>query len=354
MVRFLRCARATLLAAAAFLTFVSAPRPAVADASLSVVSGSPPGGFGEILHYVAERAGFFKDEHLAVTFQYAGIASVAAQLVASGKADICSLAIEPIIQGYERGLRLQAFFSRDPVYDYALGVLDDSPIKTLADFKGTTIGEISVGSPAEISTNSMLEGAGLKKSDVSYIVIGSGAQAVSALTSGKVAAAAFPYPELALYEVTAHVKFRFFRHPILKDIGNTAYAATPATIQNKADLLRGFARAQVKAALLIRENPQLGARYFLEGAGIKVTDEALQNEINVLGFSQDQLPAADPGSKTIGAMNLLGLQFYAKFMNENGLMNSVVPAAAIATNEFIPYANAFDRAAFIAQVRKMH
>jgi NitT/TauT family transport system substrate-binding protein len=319
-----------------------------------VVAGSTATGFFEGLDYVAERAGFFKQEHLDVTIQYAGNASVAAQLVASGKADICSLAIEPLISGYDRGLRLQAFFSRDPVYDYALGVLDSSPITSLADFKGAVIGEISAGSPSEISTNSMLEGAGLKKSDVSYIVIGTGAQAVTALTTGKVAAAAFPYPELAIYEATAHVKFRFFRHPILKDIGNVAYAATPATIASKAGDLRGFARAHVKAALLIRENPRLAARYFLEGAGIKVTDDALQNEINLLSFSQDQLPAADPGSKTIGALNLLGLQFYAKFMNENGLTATAVPVAAFATNAFIPYANDFPRAAFIAQVRTMH
>lgn len=348
----MRIVRGALLAATLALG-VLAPRPAVADEALNVVAGSTPTGFFEGLDYVAERAGFFKDEHLAVTIQYAGNASVAAQLVAGGKADICSLAIEPIIQGYDKGLRLQAFFSRDPVYDYALGVLEDSPIKTLADFKGTVIGEISAGSPSEISTNSMLTGAGLKKSDVSYIVIGTGAQAVSALTTKKVAGAAFPAPELAIYEATAHVKFRYFRHPILKDIGNVAYAAAPATIASKAEALRGFARAHVKAAILIRENPQLAARYFLEGAGIKVTDEALANEVNLLSVSQDQLPAADPGSKTIGALNLRGLQFYANFMNANGLTASRVPVAAFATNVFIPYANDFDHQAFIASVRKM-
>ena len=64
---------------------------------------------------------------------------------------------------------MQAFFSRDPRYNEMLGVLDDSPIKTLANFKGTTIGETNLGATAELSANDMLTGAGLKRSDYSYV-----------------------------------------------------------------------------------------------------------------------------------------------------------------------------------------
>ena len=56
----------------------------------------------------------------------------------------------------------------------------------------------------------MLEGAGLKKSDVSYQVIGNGAQAITAITTHKAATAAFPYPELLSYEAVAHITFRYF------------------------------------------------------------------------------------------------------------------------------------------------
>jgi ABC-type nitrate/sulfonate/bicarbonate transport system substrate-binding protein len=41
-----------------------------------------------------------------------------------------------------------------------LGVLDDSPIRTLAGFKGTTIGELTLGQSSEYYTNVMLAGAG--------------------------------------------------------------------------------------------------------------------------------------------------------------------------------------------------
>ena len=58
--------------------------------------------------------------------------------------------------------------NRDPRYDYTLAVLSDSPIKTLADFKGANIGEIAPGSTTEISATRRLAGAGLQPSDYSY------------------------------------------------------------------------------------------------------------------------------------------------------------------------------------------
>jgi NitT/TauT family transport system substrate-binding protein len=340
---------ATLALAALF----TAPKPAAADDSLTLIAGAQQTAFFEILEYVAEDAGFFKEEHLNVDVQFAGNPGSAAQLVASGKGDICSISTEPIIQGYDKGLRLQAFFSRDPQYLWVLAVLADSPIRTLADFKGTTLGEYSPGSPAEISTNAMLQGAGLKKSDVNYLVIGGGAQAITALTDKKVAGAAFPYPELAIYEANAGQKYRFFWNPILKDIGDVGFAARPDTIQTKTDALKRFSRALAESAILIRENPQVAARYFLQGAGIKPTDEARRNEINLLNISQDQLPGTNPASKQIGLMSSLGMGVYAKWMAEAGMTPRVVPAADIVTDQFIAYANDFDHRAFIARVKAL-
>jgi len=54
-----------------------------------------------------------------------------------------------------------------------LAVLDSSPIKTLADFKGATLGETSAGGAAEVATQSMLSGVGLKPTDYSFIAIAS-------------------------------------------------------------------------------------------------------------------------------------------------------------------------------------
>ena len=353
MITFNRSLRGIALAALTLTAIVWSPRPAAADDAITVVSGSNPTAFFEVLGDVAEDAGFFKAEHLAVTINYAGNPQICAQLVASGKGDMCSMGVEPIVQGYEKGLRLTAFFARDPSYQWTLGVLADSPIKTLADFKGTTIGEISAGEPAEIAANALLEGAGLKRGDVTYIPIGFGAQAIAALTSHKVAGAAFPYPELRIYEVKAGLKFRYFQHPILKDISNVAYAATPATIAAKGDLLKRFCRAIAEASIVIRVNPDYAAKSFVAHSGLKVTDDAIAAEARLLSTSEAMLPGVDPNSTHIGLMPARGMALLAKFINDNGLTTTIPPTSALVTDQFIAYANDFDHKAFIAQAKAL-
>ena len=154
--------------------------------------------------------------------------------------------------------------------------------------------------------------------------------------------------------MTANLKFRYFYPPILRDVSDSAYVASPETIATKGDLLRRFSRAIVEAAILVRENPKLAARYFVEGTGQKVTDEALASATRLLAASQDMLPGIDPASERIGEMPLRGMQLLARFMYENGVTSQLAPASALVADQFIPYANDFDHAAFIRYVKTLH
>jgi NitT/TauT family transport system substrate-binding protein len=341
----------TALLAALLVTALAAPRPAVADDALTVIGGAP-GNFYEVIDYVAQRAGFFKAEHLDVDKQYGGNAATAAQLVATGKADILSSSIEPLIQGYEKGVRLQVFLSRDPRYDYVLGVLDDSPIRTLADFKGVELGETNVGATAEVSANDMLRGAGLTRADYTFVPIGIGAQGLAAIVSKKVGGVVFPSVELGLDSVVGHVTFRIFRDPLLDSVPNVGFIASPATIAAKGPQIARYARALVKASLFIHDNPRAAARYFLEGTGQQVTPEAIDTMTREIALLQGDLPAADPANKRIGYFDLKGVALYCRFMNDAGLTKQLVPAAAVATNQFIAFANDFDHRAVEALAKR--
>jgi ABC-type nitrate/sulfonate/bicarbonate transport system substrate-binding protein len=147
--------------------------------------------------------------------------------------------------------------------------------------------------------------------------------------------------------------FRYFFNPLLSDVPNSAWVTSPATIRDKADLLRRFSRAIVEASIVIRENPQLAAKYFVEDSGGKVTAAAIADEVRLLNVSQDLLPAVDPTSKTIGMIPYRGVVLYTKFMYDNGLTSLLVPAQAVVTNQFIAYANDFDHQAFIARAKAM-
>jgi NitT/TauT family transport system substrate-binding protein len=333
-----------------------APKPApAADTTLILVSGAFPTAFPEVINAVAERAGFYKAEHLNVVTQYtSGSATLAVQSIGAGRGDIGAVGIEPIIQGYEHGVRLIEFLTRDPRLQQVLAVLDSSPIRTLADFKGATIGQLALGQPGTIFTGVMLAGAGLRSTDYSFVAIGSGPQAIQALTTKRVDAVAFPLPEIKNYEEAAHLKFRLFFQPTLADISDSGFVVSPATIQTKADALRGFSRAIVEAAILTRVNPTLAARYFVEDSGLKVTDDAIAAEAHLIEISTDMLPGPDPLSAHICDVQPRGLQVLANFMYENGLTSIRVPASSIVTTQFEAYANDFDHKAFIARVKAMH
>jgi NitT/TauT family transport system substrate-binding protein len=342
-----RTARALALTACATALFAATPSPVLADDTVTMLVGAIAPSLYQILEIVAKDAGFFKEQHLNWTAQLVNSPSVSAALVASGRGDVCSASAEAVVQGYEKGLRLQYFFSHASRFSNVIAVPDDSPIKTLADFKGKNIGEINVGSAGEVTAELMLAGAGLKSSDVSFLPVGVGAQALEAVVDKRVDALALPYGEIVPIEVVGNIKMRVFRSPTLGDISNAGLAASPATIQAKGDVLRRFSRALVEAALFVRYNPAVSARYFLEAQG-KATPEAIARETRELTLLEPDLPAADPMKKRIGEFPLRDMNVLSGAFHDHGMTNAVVPASAIVTNQFIDYANDFDHRAVIA------
>jgi NitT/TauT family transport system substrate-binding protein len=345
-----------LRALAALVVLASALAPAAvrADDTVTVYGGTYPPSINGVDDLVAVKMGYFKQEHLIENKFFAGSASVCYQEVAIGKGDICVGSIEPIILGYSKGLRLQFFLNRDPRYDYTLAVLADSPIKTLADFKGKTIGEIAVGSTTEISSDATLAGAGLHKSDYTYQPIGLASQALAALISHKVDGVSFPTQEIETMSAIGHVTFREFPDGQLSDVPNMGFAATAATIAGKADILRRFARAMVKAFVFIKENPEATARIYLEGTNQKVTPELLDSMTRVVTAMEPDFPAIDPFNKRIGYRSVRAINIYTQYFQQAGRTTDLVPGSSLVTNAFIAFANDFDRRPIIAQAKAAH
>jgi NitT/TauT family transport system substrate-binding protein len=340
-----------LLAAGALLACLTAG-PVRADDELTIVAGSSGAGPYDALDLVALGQGFYKAERLDVRREYTAAASTAAQLVASGKGDICAATLEPILAGYDKGLRLTMFLSRAQRYTYAMGVLDDSPIRALADFKGANIGVPNLANGAVQAADFMLSGAGLRPADYSYVPIGLGAQALDALVSKRVAGAALPALAFLPFEIAGHRKVRLFRSPTLGDISNAGYFATPATIASKADELRRFSRAIVEAAIFVRENPAVAARDYLQGDNEKITPGALANETRQLELSAGDLLGADPLSPTIGAIAPKDIAIFTAFLASSGQTKEIVPPGDVMTNQFVAYANDFDHKAIVALAKR--
>jgi NitT/TauT family transport system substrate-binding protein len=306
----------------------------------------------DALNLVAEGAGFFRAEQLALEkIRLAGAAGALAAC-ASGTADICPIGIERLFTGYELGLHAQLFLAWASRYTYVLAVPAGSPIRTLADFAGAAIGVHEVGpvSTGQAAVTSMLLDAGLQPGDFSFVAIGF--NNLAALTSGRVTAAGLPRYELIPYQV-AGADLRIFEHPLLKETPSGGYAAAPATIAAKGDALARFARAIVKASLLVRFNPAGAARLMLQALGEPFAEADARHYARALALWADALPARDPANPKIGFLPPDGEAVYSNLLSDFGLTAAPVPVEAILDNRFNAFANAFDRAAVAAYARSL-
>lgn len=299
------------------------------------------------LNLIAEGAGFYKDEHLKISSILSKGSLDAVQICSNGKGDICPIGIEPLVTEYDDGVRLKMFLARASRFGYVIGVPEDSPIKTPADFRGKKIGVHAIAGPSGgVAVQSALwEAARLKPSDYELVTVGYDDQALGALTSGKVEAAALPLYELIPFMVS-DTKLRIFRHPTLADVANAGFSAAPSVIAAKADALQRLSRAIVKASLLVRYNPAAAARALLTASGHPFGDADLQRKTAELTAWEDDLPAANPNNPRIGATSMSGTQAYIQLMKDAGVTKTAIPAAQVVTDQFIEFANHFDRKSF--------
>jgi len=319
--------RLGLLVCAALL----AQTPALAADRLSVARDANTPPLMNALNLIAQGAGYYKEANLEVT----------AYLT-----HICPVGIEPVISLRDEGVHLKMFLSRASKFGYVIAVPQDSSIRTLSDFRGKTLGVHSTsGTSGVVATISSLSGAGLKSTDYKIVTIGMESQAMDTLASGKADAAALPLYELIPFMVSG-TKLRILRHPVLGEFANAGYAASPQEMESKGDALKRFSRAIVKASLLVRYNPKAAARALLTADGKPVDEASLKAKTAELVAWEDDLPASDPDNKRIGEMSLSGMQAYIELLADAGAIKSTIPVSEVVTDQYVPFANDFDRKAF--------
>jgi NitT/TauT family transport system substrate-binding protein len=330
----------------AFAILLLAQGPALADDALSFLLGGTTPPLMNSLNLIADGAGFYKDEHLKVTTTVVQDTSAALKLCASGQADICPMGVEPAITQYGQGVHLKMFLTRASKFGYVIVVLDGSPIKTLADFKGKSIGvhALNVGSSASLATQSSLAAAGVTPADYSLVAIGMTDSAATALTSGRVDAAALPLYELIPYLVGG-MKLRIFHHSTLENSANAGYLAAPSVLASKHDAIQRFSRAIVKASLLIHDHPDAAGRALLTALHQPFTAADVQRKTAEFTVWQNDLPASDPDSRRIATPSMTGMQAYIQLLKNAGAITTPVQASDVVTDEFSAFANDFDHKA---------
>jgi len=321
--------------------------------SLVLQVGSQVPSVSTLLIYIAEKAGFLATEDLDFDVRYTANAPTAMQLVAAGNADVGVLTAEPLILGYDKGLRGKMFFAQQKPLNYYIAVPDASPIRSLADLKGKVIGVSNLGSAAVPVVGSMMKTVGAAQGkDYTLAPVGVLDQAVAALKSDRVAAIALWESQYAAL-ARIGLPLRYFHHPTLGDFGNNGFAASEATIKNKPDALCALGRSLTKALIFVRENPVAALKiYWSVNPAARDSgdpDAAEVSGLREINYIVKGYRTYTDGQKDFGQVDRDGFQRYMQLYKDEGLLNKMPPIDDLVTNQFVECSNKIDAEA----VRKL-
>ncbi len=134
--------------------------------------------------YVAAAKGYYKDAGLNVTFHHHGATEDEFGALVSGKEDVIFAGGDEMLQARSHNIPVVYVAQVYSQYPVALIVPADSPIHTVADLKGHSVGIPGQYGATYIGLLALLQSAGLRKSDVSLQSIGF--TQVTALSTHKV------------------------------------------------------------------------------------------------------------------------------------------------------------------------
>ena len=295
----------------------------------------------------------WEKEGLDVTIQ--PISSVAGmQAVLSGQAQIVNMGTGSALQARAKGAPLKAIYLNIRKNFQHPVVMEGSPIKSIADFKGKTIGVISYGAVLVDITKAMIAEAGLDPAkDVTFIETGTGAQAVAALKSGQVDVWGTWDSQIATAE-NMGVKLRKFTSAQAEKLTfSSAYFAREDYIQKNQQTLEKFLKCSAMGTQIVAANPEGAIRAHWQvypASKPSALDDAtaLKQAMHLVKTRLEYVQVA-PDAKW-GEMTLPAATAMIDFMRANKQITTPLEPKDVFTNQLIEGANKIDPAAVKAAI----
>lgn len=306
---------------------------------------------------VPDKLGFFEEEGLTVTQELADGSTAAIQVVASGSADYTNGGVVSVMAAVNTGVPVTAYGVIAQNYPWQMAALKGTDLKKPADFKGKTIGIISLASESNAFTKAWLSENGIDPtSDVTLVPVGAGAPALAALENGDIDAIALYWEMYAALE-NGGAEFEYFENPELFDeMPSIALTASAEAINSDSDVLERAARAIYKGLLFSWANPEAAVRIGYEYYPEKLPesgnpDDNIEADTRTFAAwiksvmpmsSDDPLEWGD-----FGAMSPDVLEGVQDFAIASGNLEQEVDLEKVWTDKYIEGINDFDRQAIL-------
>jgi NitT/TauT family transport system substrate-binding protein len=318
-------------------------------------------GLANAAMFLAESMGFFREQRIAIeTVQFDGTGVLLPQ-IANKSITIGYPIPDVVILSHDTGkdpLPLKFFYNVTREYNWEIVVLPDSPIKSLADLKGKSIGVISMSTGNVPVTRAMLKSVGLEAGkDVDLVSVGQGPAAVNAFKTRRVDA----FNQFDVVHATIEVQGTPLRRLPMPDdirrISGNSFATHVDLFRDNPDLLRRFGRAYTMGLLACDANPEGCVRMFwrMHPTTKPTGDEAKAVADSVIIMKSNiakKLPPGSGCSRDFGRFDPLGWSTNVRVLMENGMLkNPNVDLSRIYTNEFVADFGKFDCAAVLQKAK---
>ncbi len=256
-------------------------------------------GLASLVHsapfLIAAAEGYYEEEMLALeNIQFPGGLDTV-RGIGSGIGFGTSATI-PVFTAVERGLDVKTFANVYTAASVDFIAPADSPINTIEDARGRTVGVSSPGSNSTDFAEKTLRLAGLEPGvDVELVSVGSASDSWTVASQGVVDIAwtASPLSERIIAESGAKVIWR--SRDYVQDWSDTCLCATTPFIDRNRDLLAAWKRAVGRGMQLIETDLQYAASIYGSAIGYKpeIALAALENSRGFfsLDFTRSQLEA---------------------------------------------------------------
>ncbi len=212
-----------------------------------------------------ERLGYFAEEGLRVEIMRFSGGGSAIEAVDAGLVDVALAPVTSLFAAVSRGSPLVAYYTQITTNYLLPEVPESSPIRTVLDLQGRTIGSQAVTSANVPMIRAMVEMEGGDPNAVEFVGTGGPSEAASYLERGHIdAIALWDAAHMEIAERSGQ-RFRQISNEFFRNLGfHQSLVARRGNVATERQALVGVARALAKATIFIEENPEAAVRIYWE------------------------------------------------------------------------------------------
>jgi NitT/TauT family transport system substrate-binding protein len=306
---------------------------------------------------IPQMLGYWKAEGLDVEVTTLEGSTAGIQQLAAGNIQFATVGPETALISREKGVKIRAFYAISRSTIFRVVVPRGSPIQSVVDLRGKTIGVSALTSGAVPVARALLASGGVDPDkEVKWLAVGVGAPAGVAITHKSVDAMALWTDFQASLE-NRGLQFQEITAPFMKDLLGQVVVARDDFLAEHPDVAAGFARGLAKATLFGLSNPEAAVRIHWRvypQTRPQGVDEAraLKDALHVFNARFETQRVDNREDKRWGASSPAQWTGLNALYREQRLIQGTVDVNEVFTNQLIDEINHFDQQTVIRQAKE--